>query len=108
MGSAAIKHPFHPLRGQSFPILKTRRVGGVDTLTLRGTAGGTFAVPLSWTDQAEPTPWELLDREPPFFAAPFLWKLVELIDSLRSAQSKARGCEQPSQDAEEAAKEAES
>jgi hypothetical protein len=108
LGSAAIKHPFHPLHGQSFPILKTRRVGGVDTLTLRGTAGGTFAVPLSWTDHAEPTPWELLDREPPVFAAPFLWELVELIDSLRSAQSEARRREQPSQDAKEAAKEAES
>ena len=96
LGSATIKHPYHPLRGKAFPILKTRRVGGVDTLILRGTACGTFAVPLAWTDRAEPSAWELLEREPPIFSAPFLWALVEQVDSLST------------QDAKEAAKEFES
>jgi len=76
------------MRGKAFPILKTRRVGGINTLSLRGTAGGTFAVPLAWTDQAEPSPWELLEKDAPIFSAPFLWRLVELVDSLSRQDAK--------------------
>jgi hypothetical protein len=35
LGWAEIRHPFHPLRGQRFKVLKKRRIGGVDTLILR-------------------------------------------------------------------------
>ncbi|MGH8336193.1 MAG: DUF5372 family protein, partial [Gammaproteobacteria bacterium] len=28
LGWAEVRHPFHPLKGQRFPVLKTRRVGG--------------------------------------------------------------------------------
>jgi hypothetical protein len=51
LGWAEITHPFHPLRGQRFAILKTRRVSGIDTLVLLGTSMGTFAVPQQWTNQ---------------------------------------------------------
>ncbi|WP_419662331.1 DUF5372 family protein [Desulfosarcina variabilis] len=50
-GCAKIKHPFHPLLDQQFPILKTRIVSGCQTLILQGAANGTFAVPIEWTDQ---------------------------------------------------------
>jgi hypothetical protein len=50
-GSAKITHPFHPLRNQQFPILKTRIISGCQTLILQGTARGTFSVPAEWTDQ---------------------------------------------------------
>ncbi|MBW2124010.1 MAG: hypothetical protein JRH07_19495 [Deltaproteobacteria bacterium] len=56
MGWAEITHPFHPLRSQRFPILKTRRVSGIDTLLLQGTSMGTFAVPREWTDQGDEEP----------------------------------------------------
>jgi hypothetical protein len=56
LGYAEITHPFHPLRGQRFPILKTRRVSGIDTLVLQGTSMGTFAVPYQWTDQGDGEP----------------------------------------------------
>jgi hypothetical protein len=49
-GCAEITHPFHPLRGQRFHILKTRIVSGCQTLILQGAATGTFAVPMEWTD----------------------------------------------------------
>jgi hypothetical protein len=54
LGSAEITHPFHPLHGQRFPILKRRRVRGIDTLVLQGTTLGSFAVAREWTDQADP------------------------------------------------------
>jgi len=50
---------------------------------LNGPAGDTFAVPLSWTDRAAPSPWDGAEKNPPIFTAQALWTLVELLDSLR-------------------------
>ena len=58
MGSTAITHPFHPLRGQRFPVLKIRRVSGVPCVSLRHADRGSFAVPQEWTD------WGI--AEPPY------------------------------------------
>ncbi|MCA9247222.1 MAG: hypothetical protein KDA42_08915 [Planctomycetales bacterium] len=85
MGSVAITHPYHPLRGQQFSVLKKRRLGGMETLILRGTGGGTFSVPLAWTDRAKPDPWQAIGKNPPLLSAPSLASLVELLDLL-SAQ----------------------
>jgi hypothetical protein len=81
LGSAAITHPYHPLRGQQFPLLKIRRIGGVETVILHG-IDGTFAVPLAWTDRAEPNPWQTIGINPPLFSAQSLVSLVELLDLL--------------------------
>jgi hypothetical protein len=55
LGFAEITHPFHPLRGQRFAVLKVRRVSGVATLSMRHAELGSFAVPREWTDRAAPT-----------------------------------------------------
>src|SRR5258706_15725863 len=44
LGSAEVTHPFHPLRGQRFVVLKVRRVSGVETLSLRHPDLGSFAM----------------------------------------------------------------
>jgi hypothetical protein len=54
LGSAEITHPFHPLRGQRFPVLKIRRVSSVACLSLRHADLGSFAVPQEWTDWGAP------------------------------------------------------
>src|SRR6266699_3428665 len=54
LGSAEVTHPFHPLRGQRFVVLKVRRVAGVETLSLRHYDLGSFAMPREWTDWAPP------------------------------------------------------
>jgi Family of unknown function (DUF5372) len=54
LGSAEVTHPFHPLRGHRFVVLKVRRVSGVDTLSLRHSELGSFAMPREWTDWALP------------------------------------------------------
>ena len=51
---AEITHPFHPLRGRRFVVLKTRRVSGVKCLSLRHGDRGSFAVPQDWTDWGTP------------------------------------------------------
>ncbi|RWL77915.1 MAG: hypothetical protein EOR69_28185 [Mesorhizobium sp.] len=54
MGSAEVTHPFHPLRGQRFDVLKVRRVSGVETLSLRHAELGSVAMPREWTDWGAP------------------------------------------------------
>lgn len=54
LGSASITHPFHPLHGQCFAVLKIRRVSGVPVLSMRHADLGSFAVPQEWTDWGAP------------------------------------------------------
>jgi hypothetical protein len=54
LGSAEVTHPFHPLRGQRFVVLKVRRVAGVETLSLRHHDLGSFAMAREWTDWVPP------------------------------------------------------
>jgi len=57
-------------------------MGGVETLILKGTSGGTFGVPLAWTDRGPLAVWQISGKNPPRLAASALWTLVELVDSL--------------------------
>lgn len=47
LGTATILHPYHPLYGQSFPILKVRKVDGQRRYSLRS-QDDVFSVPESW------------------------------------------------------------
>jgi hypothetical protein len=47
LGTATILHPYHPLYGQSFPILKIRKVDGQRRYSLRS-EDDIFSVPESW------------------------------------------------------------
>ena len=85
MGWAEISHPFHPLRGRRFEVLKKRRVAGVDTLILRELERGTLSVPREWTDWADPSPYDSLTLPPHRLAADWLFELVALLDALRPA-----------------------
>jgi hypothetical protein len=85
-GSARITHPFHPLAGQSFPILQGKRISGIDTPFLRGSDRGTFAVPREWTDQADPSPLAALGLPPTILEARCLLTLVELLQHLSPPQ----------------------
>jgi hypothetical protein len=88
LGWAEIRHPFHPLRGQRFPVLKKRCVSGVDTLTLRGLEHGTFGIAREWTDWADPSPYDSLDLRPPRLHIDLLLELVEIVDHLSRPHHK--------------------
>jgi Family of unknown function (DUF5372) len=81
LGWAEVRHPFHPLRGQRFPVLKTRRVGGTETLILRESTRGSLAVRREWTD------WDAatgdLGMPPRQLALESLLELAKLVDDLR-------------------------
>jgi hypothetical protein len=83
LGWAEIRHPFHPLRGQRFPVLKKRSVSGTDTLILREPSRGSFAVLREWTDLADIDPSCGPSRR--FSIVPLL-ELVALVEDLLRAR----------------------
>jgi hypothetical protein len=68
------------LFAKRFLVLKVRRVGGREVLSLFEEGHGTFALPREWTDQAAPSPYSTVLDEPPILHASFLLKLRELIE----------------------------
>jgi len=82
LGSAEVVHPFHPLRGQRFVVLKVRRVSGVETLSLRHADLGSFALPREWTDWAPPSAQASAKTVPLLIDAFGLIALAELIATL--------------------------
>ena len=88
LGWAEIRHPFHPLRGQRFPVLKRRRVAGVDTLILRELQRGTFSVAREWTDWADPPTYNSLGLPPGRLDIDSLLELVTFLEQLTHAPTK--------------------
>jgi hypothetical protein len=87
LGSAEVTHPFHPLRGQRFVVLKIRRVSGVETLSLRHPDLGSFAMIREWTDWAAPDVRAAPCIQPVVIDAWGLIALAELVESLLSRSS---------------------
>jgi len=64
-------------------VLKSRRLSGIESLTLRGGTGGTFAVPREWTNRAEPSPYAHLEPAPRLVMSfDQLWALAELLEGI--------------------------
>src|SRR6266481_1378471 len=82
LGSAEVIHPFHPLRGQRFVVLKVRRVAGVETLSLRHHDLGSFAMAREWTDWAPPGAPAVSVGKSLMIDAFGLLSLTELVTSL--------------------------
>jgi hypothetical protein len=80
LGSIEITHPFHPLRGQKFVVLKLRTVSGVATLSARHPDLGSFAIREDWTD------WSVASTTPMSQALMIdafgLAELAEIVESL--------------------------
>jgi hypothetical protein len=88
LGWAEIRHPFHPLRGQRFQVLKARRIAGIDTLLLRELDRGSFSIAREWTDWADPSPYNSLDLPPRRLDADSLFELATLLERLNHPEQK--------------------
>jgi hypothetical protein len=88
LGSAEVVHPFHPVRGQRFVVLKVRHVSGIETLSLRHADLGSFAMPREWTDWAPPGGQASGGGVPLLVDAFGLVALAELIASLAKDHSE--------------------
>ena len=83
MGFATVTHPFHRLRGQTFEVLKVRRLSGQESLSLRHPERGTFAMLSNWTDWAPPGASPSPGRESLLVDAFGLVQLAELVAWLK-------------------------
>jgi hypothetical protein len=88
LGWAEIRHPFHPLRGKRFEVLKKRRIAGVDTLILRESKYGSFSIAREWTDWADPSVHDSLSFPPCRLDAESLFELVTLLEHLTGKEEK--------------------
>jgi Family of unknown function (DUF5372) len=88
LGWAEIRHPFHPLRGQRFEVLKKRRIAGVDTLILRELERGSFSVAREWTDWGDPSLSDSLGFPPRWLDAQLLLELASLLEVLTNPKQK--------------------
>jgi hypothetical protein len=88
LGWAEIRHPFHPLRGQRFEVLKKRRIAGVDTLILREPEYRSFSIAREWTDWADPSVYEMFGFPPSRLDAESLLELVTLWDHLTGREER--------------------
>ena len=88
LGWAEIRHPFHPLRGQRFQVLKARQVAGIDTLLLRELDRGSFSIAREWTDWADPSPYDSLGLPPQRLNADSLFELARLLEQLAKPEQK--------------------
>jgi hypothetical protein len=88
LGWAEISHPFHPLRGQRFPVLKTRRVAGIDTLILGHMERGSFGIAREWTDWGAPSAHDGREATACRFDLGLLLDLIALIELLADSSSK--------------------
>jgi hypothetical protein len=79
LGWATVTHPFHPLLGKRFLVLKKRRVGGQEVLSLFDEPNGTVALPREWTDHAPPSPYATVLEPAPVLDVAGLIKLRELL-----------------------------
>jgi hypothetical protein len=88
LGSAEVTHPFHPLRGQHFVVLKVRTVSGVETLSLRDPELGSFAMAREWTDWAPPDALPVAIGRSVIVDAFGLLVLAEIVQSLTGVSSR--------------------
>jgi len=76
------------LHGKRFPVLKKRRVSGRDTLILKGSSLGTFAVPEEWTDKNSFTADSPCNSHLPILDFKCLLDLRQLIKKITKARKK--------------------
>jgi hypothetical protein len=71
------------LSGKRFLVLKTRRLGEREVLSLFDEGHGTVALPREWTDHAPPSPYATVLETPPILDALCLVKLQALVELIR-------------------------
>jgi hypothetical protein len=91
LGWAEITHPFHPLRGQRFLVLRRRRISGVETVSLRGNSDETICVPREWTDLSDVSPLFGLGAASLVLEFGHLLVLAQLVDEIAPSRQKKKG-----------------
>jgi len=78
------------LRGKRFLVLKVRRAGGREVLSLFDEQKGTIALPREWTDQAPPSIVSGILPQAPILHPACLIQLQELTQLLKKKIDDAK------------------
>jgi hypothetical protein len=89
LGSARVTHPFHQLSGQTFEVLKIRRLASGDSLSLRHPELGSFALRRDWTDWGAPAASPEEGGAPLLIDVLGLIELAELVASIKPTRRRA-------------------
>ena len=74
-----VTHPFHPLRGQSFPVLYRGHTGEERWVVLQHPDGSVVRLPIEWTDLRTPDGYGDVARGRSRFRLPDLVRLAESV-----------------------------
>ena len=77
-----VTHPFHPLRGQSFPVLYRGHSGEERWVVLQRPDGSVVRLPIEWTDLRTPDGYGDVARGRSRFRLPDLVRLAESVRSV--------------------------
>ena len=82
-------HPFHPLRGQSIPLVEVRRNWSEIRVFYTGPSGRLASIPAAWTSLSEPDIFLLLSEGRSAFRCEELLALGRFLDSLAEVTDHA-------------------
>jgi hypothetical protein len=85
-----IVHPFHPGRGQQFPIVTIRQNWGEELLYYLDQNGRLVAIPARWTDRIEPDPVVAISAGRSPFRLHDLLELTRLVAALEQEADHVR------------------
>ena len=88
LGFATVIRPSHPFYGQTFEVLKVRRLTGRESLSLRHPERGSLAILRDWTDWAPPGASPPPGSEPLRFDAFGLIRVAELVVCLNQREKE--------------------
>ena len=77
-----VTHPFHPLYGQSLPLLYRGHTGEEPWVVLQRPDGSVVRLPIEWTDLRTPDGYGDVARGRSRFRLPDLVRLAESVRSL--------------------------
>jgi hypothetical protein len=90
LGYATVTHPFHPLAGKRFLVLKTKKCASHEILSLFDEQRGVFGLPRDWTDLAPPSANGSSLGPPPILDARCLLLLSKLVHFLKQGVDDAK------------------
>jgi hypothetical protein len=83
LGMTTITHPFHPLHGQSFEIISSKKWDAIHDILSLKTSNGIITIWREWTDRANPDVLSIpIDDVIPVFSYYCLQQLAFLMTEL--------------------------
>lgn len=81
-----VTHPFHPLSGKKFEVLRCRKIWGEERVTYLNAKGEARRIPLAWTSLALPDPFLTVSAGRSMLHVKNLLDMVALVREIRESK----------------------